>query len=80
MHALHKQHLSPSDQRAPPLLPRPGGKAVTASVALSRALQDPGRSCCRSSGWMRWWSTTRMLAAVAASCCGEMIQSPCAIR
>ena len=55
-------------------------KVMAASGALSRAIQDLGRSCCRSSGWMRWSSTTRKPAAVAGSCCRAMIQSRCGIR
>ena len=39
-----------------------------------------GRNCCRSSGWMRWWITTLMPAAVAVCCLTVLIQNPCAIR
>ena len=35
-----------------------------------------GRSCCRSSGWMRWSSTTPRPAAAAARCYRVRIQSP----
>ena len=57
-------------------------KAVAASAADKHAIQDLGQSCCRSGGWMRWWSITPMPAAAAASCCREWgsIQIPCAIR
>ncbi|WP_255517701.1 IS66 family transposase [Synechococcus sp. CBW1108] len=34
-----------------------GARAVAASAAAaSRAIPDRGRSCCRSSGWIRWWT------------------------
>lgn len=39
-----------------------------------------GLSCCRSSGWIRWWSTTPMSAAAAARCWRERIPIRCAIR
>ena len=41
-----------------------GARAVAASAAASRASPDPGRSCCRSSEWMRWWSTTPIPVAL----------------
>jgi hypothetical protein len=37
----------------PGLSRRHGARAVAASAALSQVILDQGRSCCRSSGWMR---------------------------
>jgi len=54
-------------------------RVVAASEAASRATPDQGRSRCRSSGWMRWWSTTSRPAAAEGCCWMERIQSPCAI-
>lgn len=55
-------------------------RAVAATAAASRAIQDSGRSRCRSSEWMRWWSTTPMPVAAAGCCWMERIQTHCAIR
>jgi len=40
-----------------------------------KAIHAMGMSCCRSSGWTKWWSTTRIPIGAAASCCGVKIQS-----
>jgi hypothetical protein len=70
----------------PPSIDGPGfkpperRKGSGRNAAASRAIQDSGRSRCRSSGWMRWWSTTPMPAAAAARCWLEKIQTPCTIR
>jgi cell division septum initiation protein DivIVA len=57
-----------------------GVKAVAASAVASRVIQDPDRSCCRSSGLMRSSSITLRRAVAAAPCSREMIQSHCGIR
>ena len=43
----------PPSSDGPGLSRRHGARAVAASAALSQAILDQGRSCCRSSGWMR---------------------------
>jgi hypothetical protein len=55
-------------------------RVVAASAAASRAIPDPGRSRCRSSECMRWWSTTPMPVAAAGCCWMERIHTHCAIR
>ena len=45
-----------------------------------RIILDQGRSCCRSSGWMRWWNTTPTPAAAAAPCLMARIRIRYAIR
>jgi len=59
---------------------RSGARAVAVSAAANRGIQDPVRSSCRSSRWMRWLSTTPMPVAAAAFCSRERIWSRCAIR
>ena len=57
-----------------------GARAVAASGADKQAIPDPDQSCCRSSGWKRWWITTLMRAATAVSCWTVLIQIHCVIR
>ncbi len=59
---------------------RSSAKAVVSSGVVSQAIPEMGLSCCRSSGWMRLWSTTPMPAIAAAPCCGVRIQSRCGTR
>ena len=64
-----------------PGLSRPSGvKAVAESGAVSRAIPDLDRSCCRLSALTRCWSTTLMPAAAAAPCCRGRIPSPIGTR
>ena len=51
-------------------------KAVDASREGNRAIPVAVRSCGRSNKWMRWWSLSRMIAAVAASFCRMRIRNP----
>ena len=59
---------------------RSDARAVAANAVASWAIPARALSCCRLSGLMRWWNTTRMPAAVAARCLRERIQIRCAIR
>jgi uncharacterized coiled-coil protein SlyX len=67
----------PPSRMARGLSRQSGVKVVAASVAV---IQDPGRSCCRSSGLTRSSSITLRRAVAAAPCSREMIQSHCGIR